>query len=58
MEYPGGSRVLTGVLIKERERQERQGRRCDEGNRGWSDVAPASLAKERGKPVEAARPWN
>lgn len=54
LEYPRGPRVLTGVLIKERGRQERQGRRCDEGNRDWRDVGP--LAKECRKLAEVARP--
>lgn len=54
MAYPRGPHVLTGVLIKGRGRQERLGRRWDEGNRGWRDVGPS--ARECRRLAEVARP--
>lgn len=37
LDYLGGPNVITKVLIREREKQESQRRRCDDRSRGWGD---------------------
>ena len=65
MNYPGGPKVTTGVLVSERGRPERQRRRHDDRSRDWSDVTigfedeKEPQAKECGQSLEAgkARKW-
>lgn len=57
LDYPGGSSVITGVLMSNRGRQEppSQRRRYDERRRIWSDELKGTASQECGHLLEAEK---